>query len=112
MVNAMEGTLHGFKNKTNCYEDILSEHEREAHVPALISDTSSDGDSFTEEEEVMMRPPAAATIVSKKKRSATIPNFLFRSSTKKKIQEDALIKRNQSLNEADTWVQRKPILIS
>ncbi|KAI8090660.1 hypothetical protein BDF21DRAFT_491045 [Thamnidium elegans] len=113
MVNAMEGTLHNFQNNTietqnNIYNLQDTNPSNILSPPGLISDTSSDDNSFTDE-------VRSVTLIPKKKRSATIPNFLFRSSnTKKKIvEEQTAIKRNQSLNESNnTWVQRKPIRIN
>jgi hypothetical protein len=90
MVNAMEGTLHEFKNNTTVY---IEEEDHIDSPPALISDSSSCCSSDEEQ------------VLPKKKRSATIPNFLFRN---KKKEEVNIKRRNQSLHDHN-WVPRKPV---
>lgn len=110
MVNSMEGTLHDFKNNQDGVHINDMPYEEDHHAPhaenidappALTSDTSSCSSS---DEFYFEMKPSLTTPLPKKKRSATIPNFLFRS---KKMLEEPQKKRNQSLH--DHKVQRKPI---
>lgn len=108
MVNAMEGTLHDFKNNTTVY----IEEEFEQLPPPLISDSSS---SYSSSDEELATAAAAAPVLPKKKRSATIPNFLFRNKDSNKKEKDEatphIKRRNHSLNDRH-WVQRKPSIIA
>lgn len=123
MVNAMEGTLHEFQNNNNnSSTDDDDDYGQDAYLiqdtnpstiaPGMISDTYSSSDDNSLSDQVRSVATTTVVVQAKKKRSATIPNFLFRSNTKKNQQEEAM-KRNQSLNESNnTWVQRKPIRIN
>lgn len=103
MVHAMEGTLHGFKTKNQCYYD---QDEAITIPPPLISDSSySSSDESIDEPNLLQLQSQSQQQQTPKKRSIR-NNFLFRSNSKKS--QDKSYQSSKQINSLNEPHQLQP----